>query len=350
MSTLQIIPNIERKTMRVCGSIAVGEVVALTLVGISALDGLRFRVRHGGRDCAVFPAPDTEDAWVEDLDGNATGLLNLNTVQMRSAFFGVMDQTTIMFGLIVEQNDESNLICEGSIGIKNWPANEGEDIPYDLGDWPNTVDELDARLVEMAAAVEAHKTDVAAHAGLFALKASKSVVDAHIADVSNPHSVTLVQLGGVSAGEFSGHVESSTAHATRFAAKADKSALESHTNGAVRSHADIDSDLDGIASAFPVHSHGVGGTGGGQIAHASLSGSGSKTHAEIDSALHGLQSAVDFLTGAQSGVASLGALRFSGIAEACRQAAAMPNNTDKLRKDQFAALLDKIIAAVEAVV
>lgn len=339
MSGLSITPTFSTKSIKVAGTSAVGELVPLTINGLSSATGLRVRVRFDNVDCARFPDVE-EDAWTFNA-GVATGLINFNTVQMRKAFVDMGDRERVPFGIFIEQNSDQILSASGTISVLNWPANSGEDAPYSLNDWPDVVGELDARLISLVLDLEDHKADAAAHAELFALKANASDLGAHIDNTSNPHGVTPAQIGGVTESAFIGHTEGPTAHATLFSGKASASAFGSHIEGQTKSHAVLDNALDGIIDDFNNHDHSGGGLGT-TLKHSDLTGIGTKTHAEIDSGLGGLEASVAALDGAVAGVVSSHGVRMAAIAKACEDAALMPVTSDRLRNAQMAFLLGAI--------
>lgn len=339
MSGLTITPAFATKSIRVCGSSAVGELVPIAITGLSGADGLRVRVRYNSKDCARFPDVDG-DAW-SFSDGTASGVVNFNTVQMRAAFGGMDDRTSVTFGLFVEQNDTQTLAAEGTLSVRNWPTSDGEDAPYSLEDWPDTVGELDARLISLVLDLEDHKLDASAHIDLFALKANVSDLGAHIDNTSNPHGTTPSQIGAATLSALVAHTDGDGAHSVLFSGKASATAFASHIEGQTKSHAVLDNTLDDIVDDFNNHDHSGGGRGA-KIKHSDVTGIGTKTHEQIDSGLDGLSSSVVSLDGLVSGVRNTSNIRMAAIAKACEDALAMPVTNDRLRKAQMAFLLGAI--------
>ena len=73
MTTLTITPNYEKKRLKLAGTVAAGEHVAVTIVGGGAWIGtgkaLRLRVICGARTVAKFPfwTEDNAEDWPEDV-------------------------------------------------------------------------------------------------------------------------------------------------------------------------------------------------------------------------------------------------------------------------------------------
>ena len=162
MTALNITPKISTKEARFRGTVAAGERVAVTIAGGADWSdtGLKLRViNHRGKTLAVFPAPGTDDAWVvsgEDL----TCALNLNTVQMLDA---VPPRAIVPFRFVLANADSDTLYFNDECSVVHWPQEEGDEVPYDLNEWPGLIDEWTAQLASMSEDLEAHKADTDTH-------------------------------------------------------------------------------------------------------------------------------------------------------------------------------------------
>jgi len=344
---LTVYPCFTSKTLRFIGSVAVGEKARVRISGVDSAEGLRVRFRFNGRDAARFPAADS-DTWIV-AENVAEAVVNLNTLQVRRAFLGTCDISSQTFVLVVENTQGKALSAKAHIQVKNWPANEGEDVPYNLDEWPNEMDALDKRVTELAVLLESHETAPDAHDALFAKKVGKVAFNSHVA-TQNAHGVTLASLGGASQHDLDQHKVDTSAHGTLFDAKADADAFDTHTAGQELSHSQLDSIVRETSKKLGEHDHSGGGRGV-RVRHSDLIGSGKNSHHQIDVKLAATKDALDTLSGevrahldGHEGIAFLP----GAVAEACRAALSMPDGSDRERKAQFTALAEGIAAAIEA--
>lgn len=148
MTTLTITPKLGTKDARFRGTVAAGEHVAVTITGAAGwIDtGLKLRViDHCNKTLAVFPAPGTGDAWAAS-DGNLTCTLNLNTVQMLSA---VPPRSIMPLRFVLANAENDTLYFCDDCEIVHWPHEAGDEIPYNLDDWPGQIDEWSAQVSQM---------------------------------------------------------------------------------------------------------------------------------------------------------------------------------------------------------
>ena len=326
------------KSLLIEGRVAVGESVPVVVDGVTSTDGLVLRFRHNGSDVARFPLEDGETWGLSGTEASCT--LALNTVEARSVFSGLDDMAYEQFVVVLE--NATTLHCIGYTMLKNWPATEGDQVPYDLADWPNEVDALDSRIANLLQAVTSHLSDASAHAALFAGKADDAEFQQHIQAV-NPHGLGVSDIGAASAVDFDTHKTAQNAHSALFAAKASASDLAAHVSGQTKSHVTIESDIASAMDSISSHSH--TGSGSVKVNHSDTLGSGSKTHAQLEEALLGIQEKLNQVDGALNSLTSTSSERFESIAAACDNAKSMPNTNDTLRKQQFTAAMTGIASA-----
>jgi len=343
---LIIYPSFLSKTLRYIGSVAVGEKAVIRVAGVGSANGLRVRFRFNGKDAARFPATGS-DAWTFE-NGLASCVVSLNTLQMRKPFAGACDISSQTFVLVVENISDKRAYAEAHIPVKNWPANEGEDIPHNLDGWPDEMDALDGRVTALASLLELHKADPLAHSALFGEKVGTSDFTSHVA-AQNAHGVTLASLGGAGANDLSNHKVDARAHSELFDAKADAEAFGLHVTGQELSHSQLDSLVRQSAQKLSEHDH-SGGDRGVRVRHSDLIGGGRHSHHQIDRRLDDVRDALNTLSGEVRGLLNIGGIStvmLDRIAAVCRDAGAMPNGSDRERKAQFSALAGGIAAAIE---
>jgi len=163
MTTLTITPNFTEKTMVIVGKIAVGEKVQVSVVGVTDAqkDHLRIRFRYDGERKAQFPLA-AEDVWTHS-GSTATAIIDLNTVEMRGVFENDCDGEKHEFILVVDNTDDENLYSSGRIMVKNWPAEEGADVPYSLSAYPDTVEALQTAMTTAQGDIDAVEALMASH-------------------------------------------------------------------------------------------------------------------------------------------------------------------------------------------
>lgn len=158
MTELAITPNYEKKRLKLAGTVAAGEHVAVTIVGGGAWIGtgkaLRLRVICGACTVAKFPlwTEDNAEDWPEDVTSadawdsanegaDATCVLNLNTVPAAKLLrFGGMCLW------VLDDAENHTLYGSGEYIVEPWPKERGEDEPYYLDEYPDIVAELGERI------------------------------------------------------------------------------------------------------------------------------------------------------------------------------------------------------------
>ena len=155
MTSLTILPNAEKKTLKFTGRIAVGEHVAVYVSGgadwIGEGKALRLRVLFCAKQVAMFPLVTAEDAagdesgeivadaWDAGGEGGADAIctLNLNTIPA---------EKYLKFGgnclFILDDATNHTLYGMGELEVLPWPQREGADVPYNLDEYPDIVADL----------------------------------------------------------------------------------------------------------------------------------------------------------------------------------------------------------------
>ena len=156
MTTLTIIPNYEKKRLKLVGTVAAGEHVAVTIVGGGewAQSGtLRLRALFGGKTVAVFPYYTEQrevdgqtveaDSWSGDED--ATCELNLNMISA---------EKMLRFGgeclWVLDDPANHTLYGTGEFYVGKWPKHRPVDVPYDLDSYPDAVRELSSNVESLS--------------------------------------------------------------------------------------------------------------------------------------------------------------------------------------------------------
>ena len=257
MTTLRITP-LENKGAYVTGCMAVAETVRVSIVGYSEYaeaspNYLRIRVISGRTEIARFPLSD-DDAWTSS-DGDAVCDLSLNTVQALALFGCASPDHAKDCFILVEITEPNTLKISTPFSVKNWPQASGDDVPYDLTDWPDDRAAVEALIADLEAAYEIHT-----HAD---------------GDPVQVDHANLLNIGTAT------HTEIDAAIA----------ALQ----GAVATDGE---DIDRLEAAVSVASgliasHNHNGVGSQQLSHAGLSGIGTLTHDQIETALTAVDAKVD---------------------------------------------------------
>ena len=167
MTELTITPKILDKTARFRGSVAAGEHVAVTIKGgADWLDAkLSLRVMDFTGDVlAIFPQPDTEDAWDSDAEsGDLTCNLNLNSVQMLDAARRFIKVPVLfVLGISKDGGDHTLYFCDRH-EVMYWPKPVGDEVPYDLDSLPGKIDEWMQTVDEFAATLSGHVSNSTIH-------------------------------------------------------------------------------------------------------------------------------------------------------------------------------------------
>lgn len=276
---LTITPNFVTKTATVAGLVAVGEKVSMLILGITqeALEGLRVRIRFANTDVAMFPLVES-DTW-NHMNDIATGVIELNTVELRKVFEGLDDLARVTCTLVVENNGEvDNLYSIGQVTLRNWPAIIGDQVPpIDLGTWTDQIQALKDQILAMQG-IEQDLSDFLPHnhtegfgvtldhdnlsgkgtnthdqidAALTTLSSAMGTyvgtVDSHKLNKSNPHEVTKVQIGLANADNTSDvNKPISNAVLVALATKVGQPAVNAHANRTDNPHGVNKAQIVGI--------------------------------------------------------------------------------------------------------
>ena len=141
MTTLTMTPNIQRKTAKVSGLCAAGELVSVTIEGMAAQaesGTLRLRaISPTGKLLAVFPMQEG-DAWtVSDADANCT--LNMGTREA-VRFFRCMRECDLLF--VLDDVEAQTLYFAAEHEVCGWPRERGDDVTADLSELKDKFAEL----------------------------------------------------------------------------------------------------------------------------------------------------------------------------------------------------------------
>ena len=141
MTTLTITPDIAKKKLKLAGTVASGEKVAVTIAGfgIVATENLRLRVMAGDIPVGYFPL-ENEDAWTVS-GADLTCTLNLATWQAeRHCKFGA----EVCF--ILEDTGTPQLYGVGDFSLRPWIKLSGVDVPKNLDNYKVRMDALLAEI------------------------------------------------------------------------------------------------------------------------------------------------------------------------------------------------------------
>lgn len=160
MTELLITPNYDKKTAKFKGTVAAGETVRVKIVNARDIDiySLRLRVMEfNGRTLALFERtfPVEEEGaeinWVNDGE-HLTCNLDLNTVEMQRAVCGMCEREL----LVVLDDPENDILHFKSIcAFQGWPKMKGKDAPYELGEYPDVVEDLKQRVADAEMSIAA---------------------------------------------------------------------------------------------------------------------------------------------------------------------------------------------------
>lgn len=150
----------EKRNARPTGTVAVGEKVDVTIVGLPVDvmkddDGIplvRFRVVDElGNDLVRFPLEDG-DRWSSSM----TAEVDFNTDKMRELFRLVPFDGKLSLGVIVDSYEDSVEFARGRIQVRQWSAASSED-PTVLPDWREVLKRIEAGLASVDESVEKAK-------------------------------------------------------------------------------------------------------------------------------------------------------------------------------------------------
>lgn len=169
MTAVNIVPKISDKTARVSGYPSAGEHVDVRIVGCAGLlpsSTLRLRIKFGRITLAVFPTPDSNEAWGTDGD-DLTCHLNFNTVQAKSV---CREGNTVCRAILDQVGDsehqvEPTLFFDDEIEVTAWHQEPGGDHPYDLDRYPDQIADLNNRVNEIGGKIDEAKAAAQAAQG-----------------------------------------------------------------------------------------------------------------------------------------------------------------------------------------
>lgn len=134
MTSLTITPNVERKRLKLAGTVASGEKVAVTVAGSgeTSATNLRLRVMAGPVTVGVFP-PEETDGWTVAGD-DLMCVLSLATEQAeRHCKFGA--ETCVL----LEDTGIPQLYGAGPLALCPWVKMAEVDVPVNLDDYKSKV-------------------------------------------------------------------------------------------------------------------------------------------------------------------------------------------------------------------
>ncbi len=141
MTTLTIVPNIQRKTARATGLCAAGELVSVVIKGMAAQtagESLRLRaISPNGKLLAVFPMQD-DDAWTVSGE-DACCTLNMGTNEAVK-FFRRMMECDLLF--VLDDVEAQTLYFAAEHTVCGWPRECGDDVTADLSNLKGKFAEL----------------------------------------------------------------------------------------------------------------------------------------------------------------------------------------------------------------
>lgn len=163
MTTLVLTPDFDDKTLLATGKICVGEKVDVTVVGVTDVQAanLRMRFRYDGVTVAIYPTA-AGDVWSHS-GSSATATIDLNTDVFRALYAGFEDRDKLPCIVIVDNPEDQNMYSSAKIGVGNWPAEAGADVPYSLSTYADDVAALQAEMTQAKADIDAAEALIGAH-------------------------------------------------------------------------------------------------------------------------------------------------------------------------------------------
>lgn len=244
MTAVNIVPKISDKTARVSGYPSAGEHVDVRIVGCAGLlpsSTLRLRIKFGRITLAVFPTPDSNEAWGTDGD-DLTCHLNFNTVQAKSVCRAGNTVCRVILDQVgdSEHQVEPTLFFDDEIEVTAWNQEPGGDHPYDLDRYPDQIADLNNRVNEIGGKIDEAKAAAQAAQG----SANAAYESAHAA-VSAAQAANSRANAAESAAQ---GAASSAAQAERALAEID-SQVEEARNAATQAMSSASSASDSAAAA-----------------------------------------------------------------------------------------------------
>lgn len=244
----------------VSGDIAVGEDVTVRIKDAADFidDGLRLRIRHHGKEIAMFPLDDT-DQWLND-DGDAVCELSMRTVQGFYAFARRPDISHIKCTVIVDCTEPGarTLNMAEAIQVNNWPTEpSGSPQPIDIPQWAMLMTALRSDF-------DSH-THTGGSDGQVLNHASLSNIG------TRTHAELEQDIGDVEAGI---------------------QGVESDLDIAEGRLDTAEGKIQALENFAPSHSH-TGGAQGQKLNHGDLNGIGTRTHAELEGDIQAVDQKAD---------------------------------------------------------
>ena len=172
MNILTIEPNLVKKTARITGKVAVGELVDVVIDDVSEInsESLRLRVFCAGRVIAQYPAPGKAESFGEDGD-DLTCSMRFDSVEARRMCIGRETQVLLV---LEDIGDNAQLYFTQEWSLKGWPGIDTDEKPSDFSVYafPTLVTKWTKELED-----------------------AKSAYDSHAGSKNNPHEVTKYQVG-----------------------------------------------------------------------------------------------------------------------------------------------------------
>lgn len=172
MNILTIEPNLVKKTARITGKVAVGELVDVVIDDVSEInsESLRLRVFCAGRVIAQYPAPGKAESFGEAGD-DLTCRMRFDSVEARRMCIG---RETPVLLVLEDIGDNAQLYFTQEWSLKGWPGIDTDEKPSDFSVYafPTLVTKWTKELED-----------------------AKSAYDSHAGSKANPHEVTKYQVG-----------------------------------------------------------------------------------------------------------------------------------------------------------
>lgn len=241
MTELLITPNFDKKAAKFKGTVAAGETVLVRIANAQDIDteNLRLRVLDlNGKTLAMFERhyleDGAEDGWQNDGE-YLTCMLDLNTVEMQTAVCGMCERDLLV---VLDDPENDILHFKGECAFQGWPKRKGGDIPYELGEYPDIVENLKSRVNEAEKSIADHVDEadgIVAQANNVknaAVKAEEAARQAAAyADTAKEEAARQAQSAAESADNLQVAVEEAKSH--KNAAQEAQSAAETAKNDAV---------------------------------------------------------------------------------------------------------------------
>lgn len=172
-NSLLVEPNLDKKTAKITGKVAVGELVSVTIddVADALTESLRLRVFCAGRVIAQFPSPASEEEAFSVVGDDLVCNMRFDSVEARRICIG---RETPVLLVLEDIGDNARLYFTQEWTLKGWPGldNGVEPVDFSVYAFPTLVREWKEELADAVSKYSGHadRTD-------------------------NPHGVTASQIG-----------------------------------------------------------------------------------------------------------------------------------------------------------